>query len=159
MVNIGPSGAGVAVGGGIAVGEGMGVGVGTGVAATVTAGVGSVVGIGMAVGTGEAVGAGVAVSGGTRVGVGVRTAMTGVFERMGAIVASRVGTMTGVIGVLVTVGGGRVIVSVGEGIWVGPLDNAVAEDELPHANAPSIKRTVTITFTKNLPIRLRKYLE
>ena len=64
-----------------------------------------------------------------------------------------VGTITGVIGVLVMVGGGLVIVFVDDGTWVGLVGNSVAKDELAHAKPPSVKKIATVSLTNNLPIR------
>lgn len=103
-------------------------------------------GVGGNVGVGVAVGCEVAVGRGTRVGVGVRTIITGPNVRSWAGKGVSVGTKTGVIGVLVTVGGGGVVVCLGMGVT--PAARVAGGGVLVvHARAPkTIKIVVANTF-------------
>lgn len=103
-------------------GVGRGVGVGKGVAVGSGVSVGRAVGggsVGGNVGVGVLGGRGVSVGRGTSVGVGVGTLITGPRVRLLVGNGVMVGTKTGVMGVLVTVGGGGVPFCLGESVTLG----------------------------------------
>ena len=107
---------------GLRVGVGRGVGVGVGVAVGSGVSVGRAVGgtsVGGDVGVGGSGGVGVAVGRGVNVGVGVGTVITGPCAWLLVGKGVIVGTNTGVMGVLVTVGGGGVPRGSAVGVTLG----------------------------------------